>query len=110
MAKANVLTASSNPRTRRAPKPISTASTAVRRAATTIDRPNGQPYSSKLSSCRSAITQSTVEAAGEGGGGEGAEAGEGHLPERQLAGPPGEHRQREGADGEGGDRGVEEVA
>ena len=44
------------------------------------------------------------------GGEQGPEPGEGHLPERQLAQPSGEHGQRRGADGEGQHLGEELLA
>ena len=49
-----------------------------------------------------------LESPGERGGGEGADAGERHLAERELAGPAGEDGQRQRADGVGGDGGVEQ--
>ena len=47
MAKANVVTASIRPRTRRAPAPMTTATRAATTAPTTSDSTNGMPYSSK---------------------------------------------------------------
>ena len=50
------------------------------------------------------------EAAVEGCGGECADAGKRHLAERQLSGPAGDDGERDCADGEGDDAGVEEVS
>ena len=51
-----------------------------------------------------------VDAPGERGGEQRADAGERHLAERQLPGPAGEDGERQGADGEAEDRGVQQVA
>ena len=51
-----------------------------------------------------------VQPAGERGCEQRTEAREGHLTERQLSGPSGEDGERQPADREAGDRGVQQVA
>ena len=102
--KANVLTARSRPRTRSAPTPISAARPAETNAAITMESRNGSRREIEVQHA-----QIEVHASRQGRRDQGAEPREGHLAERQLARPPGEDDQREPADREARDRGVEQV-
>ncbi len=102
-ANANVLTASNSPVTRSAPEPMSAATPATKTAATQDRQRERHRFEADVEE------PVDLEPAGERGAGERADAGECHLAERQLPRPPREHRQRQRADGEGGDRRVHDM-
>ena len=99
-----MLTASSRPRTRSAPTPMSAARPAEANAAIRMERRNGIGARSRFTTPRS-----SAKPARQRRGHQRTEPGERHLAERQLPRPSGEHDQREPADREAGDRGVEQV-
>ena len=106
-ANANVLTASSRPRTRSAPTPMSAASAGGERTRRSRWRA-GTAVGAK-SRCSHATDVEVACLASKRGREQRAEPGEGHLPERQLARPSGEDRQRQPADREARDRRVQQV-
>ena len=100
MANASVLTASSSPRTRSAPMPTSTATRHATTAPISTVHGNAMRRQRPVEDARAAPADVDRQPADERGGGERAEAGERHLAERQLAGPPGEHDDRHRAERE----------
>ena len=83
---------------------------AVISAENTSDGPEPQGLDPRVEEPRVAPADVDVDAPRERGGEQRADAGEGHLAEGQLARPTGEDRERQGADGEAEDRGVQQVA
>ena len=106
---ANVLTASSSPRARSAPTPTSAASPAVIERGEQDREHDGQRLDAGLEDASVTPADVDADAAGERRGEERADPGERHLAERQLAGPPGEDRQRQPQSAKHEDRGVEQV-
>ncbi len=80
-------------------------------AGTEQHRPEERdPADPTVEDARALPSDVELEPADERGGGESAEPGEGHLPERQLPAPAGEHHHGDRAEGEGDDRGPGLVA
>ena len=109
MAKGRVLAARSRPRTRRAPTPTAVASRQATAAPARSPQPKGMAGNVALQDVETTPADVDRHPAHEGGGAESADAGEGHLSERQLPAPPREDGDRRGTDGEGQDLRVGEL-
>ena len=104
IANASVLIASSRPRTRSAPMPTITATRLAKLAPSSSAHGNEMPGDRPVDDPRVVPADVELQAADQRGGGERTEAGERHLPERELTAPPGEHDHRDRAEREGDDR------